>query len=83
MWTYQAFMALQTADERVREADRQRLAALAHAGRVERSGPIRRSGAVVLASLSSMAASAAGRLDRRVGADLAERLGPDRLGAHN
>ena len=82
MFHYQAFMALQIADERVAEAQQNRLAAEARAAnRNERS--FRRSAAVAFASLSSVAASAARRLDECVAADLAERLGPDRLAARN
>lgn len=81
MWTYQAYVALQIAEERVREADRYRLAALARAGRPPRSHAIRRSISAALASLSSAAASAARRLDQRVADDQAERLGPDGLAA--
>ncbi len=83
MWTYQAYVALQLAQDRVREADQHRLAALARAGRPASSRSIRRSIAVALASISSAAASAARRLDKCVADDLAERLGSNGLAAGN
>jgi hypothetical protein len=79
MWTYQAYVALNLAEERAREAAQYHLAALAREGRPERSRSIRRSVAVGLASISSAAASATRRLDKRVADDLAERLGPEGL----
>lgn len=81
MWTYQAYVALQLAQQRVREADNERLAALARAGRPASRRSIRRSAAVVLASISSVAASAVRRLDECVADDLAERLGQNGLAA--
>jgi hypothetical protein len=83
MWTYQAYVALQVAQERTREADQHRLAALARAGRPASTRSIRRSTAVALASISSAAASAVRRLDECVANDLAERLGPDGLAAEH
>jgi hypothetical protein len=83
MWTYQAYVALKLADERVREADQQRLANLARAGRPASQRSIRRSIAVGFASISSVAASAARRLDECVADDLAERLGPNGVAASN
>ena len=83
MWTYQAFVALQLAEERAREADRHRLAALANASRPRNRRSIRRSTAVAVASISSAAASVVRRLDECVADDLAERLGPDRLATPN
>ena len=81
MWTYQAYVALQLAEQRVREADQHRLAALARAGRPASSRSLRRSTAVALASISSVAASAVRRLDECVADDLAERLRPDGFAA--
>ena len=81
MWTYQAYVALQIAEERVHEADQHRLAALARAGRPASTRSIRRSTAVALASISSVAASAVRRLDECVADDLAERLRPDEFAA--
>lgn len=81
MWTYQAYVALQLAQDRVREADNQRLANLARAGRPASSRSIRRSIARGLASISSVAASATRRLDECVADDLAERLGSNGLAA--
>jgi hypothetical protein len=78
MWTYQAFVALQIAEDRMREASSDRLA---RAGRPENGRSIRRSAAVAFASISSAAASAARRLDQRVATELAERLGPDGVAA--
>ncbi len=77
MWTYQAYVALNLAQDRVREADNDRLAALARANRPVRQRSIRRSAAVAFASISSATASVVRRLDECVAADLAERLGPD------
>ena len=79
MLLYQAFVALEVAEQRRREADQDRLAALARAGRPQNDRSIRRSTAVALASVSSAAASLARRLDQCVADDLAERLGPDRV----
>jgi hypothetical protein len=79
MWTYQAYIAIQIAEERAREAANYRLAALAQSGRPKNTRSIRRSVAVGLASISSFAASATRRLDECVADDLAERLGPERL----
>jgi hypothetical protein len=81
MLLYQAFVALELAEERRREADQDRLAALARAGRPQTERSIRRSTAVALASISSAAASLVRRLDQCVADDLAERLGPDRVAA--
>jgi hypothetical protein len=74
MWTYQAFVALELAQDRAREADQHRLAALARTGRPASSQSLRRSIAVALASISSAAASAVRRLDECVADDLAQRL---------
>jgi hypothetical protein len=81
MLLYEAFVALELAEQRRREADQDRLAALARAGRTENERSIRRSTAVALASLSSATASLVRRLDACVADDLAERLGPDRVAA--
>jgi len=79
MLLYQAFVALEVAEQRRREADQDRLAALARAGRPQNDRSFRRSIAVALASVSSAAASLVRRLDQCVADDLAERLGPDRV----
>jgi hypothetical protein len=79
MLLYQALVALELAEQRRREADQDRLAALARAGRPQNDRSIRRSTAVALASISSAAASLVRRLDQCVADDLAERLGPDRV----
>ncbi len=81
MLLYEAFVALELAEQRRREADQDRLAALARAGRTKKERSIRRSTAVALASISTAAASLVRRLDRRVADDLAKRLGPDRVAA--
>jgi len=78
MLLYQAFVALEVAEQRRREADQDRLAALARAGRTRSDRSIRRSTAVAFASVSSAAAALVRRLDDHVADDLAERLGPDR-----
>jgi hypothetical protein len=79
MMLYQALVALELAEQRRREADQDRLAALARAGRPQNDRSIRRSIAVALASVSSAAAALVRRLDQCVADDLAERLGPDRV----
>jgi hypothetical protein len=76
---YESFVALEIAEQRRREADQDRLAALARAGRTENDRSFRRSTALALASVSSAAASLVRRLDECVADDLAERLGPDRV----
>ena len=81
MWTYQAYVALALASERAREADNQRLANLARANRPVNRRSIRRSIAVGFASISSVSASAARRLDECVADDLVDRLGPNGLAA--
>ena len=81
MWTYQAYVALDLAQDRVRETDNQRLASLARAARPASQRSIRRPIAVALASISSVAASAARRLDHGVAEDLDRRLGPNGLAA--
>jgi len=79
MLLYEAFIALDIADQRRREADQDRLAALARAGRPENNRSIRRSTAVALASISTAAATLVRRLDECVADDLADRLGSDRV----
>ena len=79
MLLYEAFVALELAEQRRREADQDRLAALARAGRTKNDRSIRRSTAVAVASISAATASLVRRLDTRVADDLAERLGPDRV----
>ncbi len=79
MLLYEAFVALEIAEQRRREADQDRLAALARAGRTENERSIRRSTAVAFASVSSAAAALVRRLDDHVAEELAERLGPDRV----
>jgi hypothetical protein len=78
---YETFVALEIAEQRRREADQDRLAALARAGRTDNDRSIRRSTAVVFASLSAAAASLVRRLDQCVADDLAERLGSNRATA--
>ena len=80
---YQALVALELAEQRRREADQDRLAALARAGRPQNDRSIRRSTAVALASVSSAAASLVRRLDQCVADDLAARLGPDQIATSN
>ena len=79
MLLYEAFVALELAEERRREADQDRLAALARAARPKKDRSIRRSIAVLLASISSGSASVVRRLDDCVADDLARRLGPARV----
>ena len=83
MLLYEAFVALELAEERRREADQDRLAALARAWRPKKERSIRRSTAVFLASISSAAAAAVRRLDDCVADDLATRLGPEQVAANH
>lgn len=77
MQSYYTFMALQLAAERTREADRQRLAALARSARPQRS--VRRSIAQAVATLSRTSAGLARRLDDETADELGASLGGDRL----
>ena len=67
-------IALDLARDRVREADMERQASAARAGRTDRSGLIRRSLATGLALVSRGSTAAVRRLDRRVADDLGRAL---------
>jgi hypothetical protein len=71
MHSYFTFIALDLAAERSREADNQRLAAIANSGR---DGSTRRTVAVGLAALGRLVAATVRRLDECVADDLAESI---------
>jgi len=78
MHSYYTFIALDLANQRVREADRRRLAAMI----VEnREGSLRRYVAIGLAAIGRLVAAVVRRLDECVADDLAESLRPETLGA--
>jgi hypothetical protein len=78
MHSYYTFIALDLANQRVREADRERLAAMV----VEnREGSARRYVAIGLAAVGRLVAAAVRRLDECVADDLAESLRPESLAA--
>jgi hypothetical protein len=79
MQSYYTFIALELAEERTREAERQRLASLSRAARGGSERSIRRSAALILATLSRGSAAIARRLDDGVADDLGAPLGSDRL----
>jgi hypothetical protein len=80
MHSYYTFIALDLAAERSREADNQRLAALASDGR---DGSTRRTIAVGLAALGRLVAATVRRLDACVADDLAESIRSERLAPSN
>ena len=71
MQSYYTFIALDLAAERSREADNQRLAAIAKSGR---DGSTRRTVAVGLAAVGRLVAATVRRLDECVADDLAESI---------
>ena len=81
MHSYYMFIALDLASERVREADRQRLAARFREGREAPDGSIRRTLAMSLAAVGRLLAAVVRRLDACVADDLAESLRPESLAA--
>jgi hypothetical protein len=79
MLNHWAIIALDIAAERTREADRQRLAALYRAGRVNSPSRLRRISALTVAAISRGLAGLTRRLDGRVADELADTLHSDRL----
>lgn len=78
MYNYYMFLALDLANRRVREAERERLVALV----VEnREGSTRRYVAIGLAAVGRLVGAAVRRLDECVADDLAESLRPESLAA--
>jgi hypothetical protein len=76
MHSYYTFIALDLANQRVREAEHQRLVAMV----VEnREGSTRRYVAIGLAAVGRVIAAAVRRLDECVADDLAESLRPESL----
>jgi hypothetical protein len=71
-----AFLALYLAQERVKEANHYRLAAIAAEGRPPFSTRLRRSLAQALAALSRGSASIVRKLDRCIADDLGRTLAP-------
>jgi hypothetical protein len=78
MHSYYTFIALDLANQRVREADRRRLAAMVV---VNREGSVRRYVAIGLAAVGRLVGAAVRRLDECVADDLAESLRPESLAA--
>ncbi len=78
MSSYFTYLALDIANERAREADRHRLAALAH-GDLDRPDVARRVAARALAWVSRTTAAIVRRLDECIADDLAESFGAERL----
>ena len=74
MHTYYALLALDLANDRVQAAERERLAAVARAGRPARPSLVRRGLARGTAAVSRTAAAATRRLDDRVADDLGRSL---------
>jgi hypothetical protein len=78
MYNYYMFLALDLANRRVREAERERLVAMV----VEnREGSTRRYVAIGLAAVGRLVGAAVRRLDECVADDLAESLRPEGLAA--
>jgi hypothetical protein len=75
MNTYWTFIALDLANERTREADRHRLAALARGAHPGRDRSVRHATALAVAALSRASAALVRRLDECVADDLAARFG--------
>ena len=78
MNSFYTFLALDLANERSREADQWRLAALAREGQPERESSARRTVAVVHAAFSRVSASAVRKLDACVADDLADSFATSR-----
>lgn len=75
MHTYWTMIALDIANERAREADRHRLAALARSAAPARDRSIRHAIAVAAAAVSRFSAGVVRRLDECVADDLANSFG--------
>ena len=73
MLNYYAFIALDIANQRVREAERERLVRTV---RVERESAARRHAAIALAAFGRLVAAGVRRLDECVADDLAESIRP-------
>jgi hypothetical protein len=78
MNSFYTFLALDLANERSREANQQRLAALAREGQPVRESSARRTVAVILAAFSRLSAGAVRRLDACVADDLADSFATSR-----
>ena len=78
MHSYYTFIALDLANQRVREADRRRLAAMVVQNR---EGSTRRYVAIALAAVGRLVGAAVRRLDECVADDLAESLRPETFAA--
>jgi hypothetical protein len=75
MHSYWTFIALDIAADRAREADQNRLAAIARGARLSRPSPVRHGLAVAAAGVSRAAAAAVRRLDDCVAEELADSFG--------
>jgi hypothetical protein len=75
MQSYLIYLALDIANERAREADRHRLAALARSAAPARDRSLRHGVAVAAAAVSRFSAGVVRRLDECVADDLAESFG--------
>jgi hypothetical protein len=75
MQSYLIYLALDIANERAREADRHRLAALARSAAPARARSLRHGVAVAAAAVSRFSAGVVRRLDECVADDLAESFG--------
>lgn len=78
MHSYYTFIALDLANQRIREADRERLVGTF---RADRDGSTRRYAAIGLAAVGRLVAAGVRRLDECVADDLVESLRPDSLAA--
>jgi hypothetical protein len=83
MLSYYTFLALDIANERTRQADRDRLAKLARSGDRATDRSFRRGLAIAIASLSRGSAAVVRWLDDEVADDLAESVGPNELAPTN
>jgi hypothetical protein len=75
MQSYLTYIALDIANERAREADRHRLAALARSAAPARDRSLRHGIAVAAAAISRFSAAIVRRLDECVADDLADSFG--------
>ena len=75
MQSYLTYIALDIANERVREADRHRLAALARSAAPARDRSLRHGIAVAAAAVSRLSAAVVRRLDECVADDLTDSFG--------
>jgi hypothetical protein len=82
MNTYWTYIALDIANERAREADRHRLAAIARAGAPARDRSLRHAAALAAAAVTRLSAGLVRRLDGCVADDLAHSFGAPASSTH-